>query len=349
MAHPRSVLELTSEHWKQLSLRSQRRWVELALRYWRQRGFPRIRLTVNEIRHDFSRLCQVEPSFVLKGRDLRASTLALRLANYFHPHMWRLRSSRYRSPWEAFLDDEALRLCIRKALTYCNDRPPLAPNSLRRQLQTLTNTASVWNFRPAVARALMQLFSGDGDTVLDFCAGFGGRLLAALSLERRYTGVEPSRDTLRGLERMSLRLSSLNLSRGEAQLLGGSAEEVLPRLPSDSVRLVLTSPPYFDREHYAGDVERYFPKYRSYEVWRDSFLRLTTEESARLLKRGGTLILNIADTSRYRIVRDTQRLAARHFVLRQAYRLRVPVRSFQRRQLGCIYRHEPVLVFERKR
>lgn len=348
MAHPKSVIELTSERWRQLSPRSQSRWVERALCYWRHRGFPRIKLTVSEIRHDFSRLCELEPSFVLEGRDLRASTLALRLANYFHPHMWRLRSSRYRSPWDAFLDDEALRLCIRKALTYCHDRPPLAPNSLRRQLQALTNTASVWNFRPAVARTLMQLFSREGDAVLDFCAGFGGRLLAALSLERHYIGVEPSRDTLRGLERMSHRLSSMNLSHGRACLFRGSAEEVLPRLPSSSVSLVLTSPPYFDREHYAEGRRRGFPQYVSYEVWRDGFLRVTMEESARLLKRGGTLILNVADTSKYRIVQDTQRLAARHFVLRQIYRLRVPVRPFQRRQLGRIYRHEPVLVFERR-
>jgi len=113
--------------------------------------------------------------------------------------------------------------------------------------------------------------------------------------------------------------------------------------------LVLTSPPYFDREHYGDGGRRDFPQYVTYEAWRDSFLRVTVEESARLLKRGGTLILNVADTSKYRIARDTQRLAVRHFALRQVYRLRVPIRSFQRRQLGRIYRHEPVLVFERRR
>jgi DNA modification methylase len=195
----------------------------------------------------------------------------------------------------------------------------------------------------------MQMFSGNGDSVLDFCAGFGGRLLAALSLDRKYIGVEPSRKTLRGLERMSRRLSSLSLSRGSARLLEGRAEKILPRLPSSSVTLVLTSPPYFDREQYGRDGRRDFPQYVSYELWRDNFLRVTLEESARLLKRGGSLVLNVADTSEHHIVHDTRRLAARHFSLRQVYRMRIPVRSFQRRQLGRLYRHEPVMVFERKR
>ncbi len=322
--------------------------MEQALCYWRERGFPRIRLNLNGIRHEFSRLCQIDSDFVVQGHELRACTLGLRLANYFHPHMWRLHSSRYRSPWNAFADDDVLRLCIRKALTHCHDRPPLTPNSLRRQLQSLTNTASVWNFRPAVARALMQMYSRDGDTILDFCAGFGGRLLGAMSLNRRYIGIEPSVRTLRGLERMSRKLLSLNLSCGKAKLLHGCAEEVLPQLRSSSVGLVLTSPPYFDRERYCQDDPKRFPRYASYPEWLDGFLQATIEESARLLVPSGKLILNVADAGKYRIVRDTQRLAARNFHLRQVYHLRMPVRPFQRRQLGRIYRYEPVFVFERK-
>lgn len=347
MTRPKSVLELRSEYWRQLSPLTQVRWVERAFRYWRKRGFPYNRLNLDAIRNEFSRLCEIDPGFVVRGHELRACTLGLRLANYFHPHMWRLQSSRYRSPWHAFANDDLLRLCIRKALTHCDDRLPLAPNSLRRQLQSLTNTASVWNFRPAVARALMQMYSRNGDTILDFCAGFGGRLLAALSLNRRYIGIEPSLATLRGLKRMAGKLSLLAGPRAGIKLLRGRAEKLLRRLPSKSVGLVLTSPPYFDRERYMMNGDVTIRLYADYEAWCDKFLRVTIEESARLLRPGGKLILNVADTSKYPIARDTQRIAADHFHLCEVYKLRIPIRSFQRRQLGRIYRYEPVFVFER--
>ena len=90
MIHPKSVLELKSEDWRRLSPRTQGRRVEQALCYWRDRGFPHIRLNLNGIRNEFSWLCQMDPDFVAQGHELRACTLGLRLANYFHPHMWRL-------------------------------------------------------------------------------------------------------------------------------------------------------------------------------------------------------------------------------------------------------------------
>lgn len=261
--------------------------------------------------------------------------------------MWRIRANRYRSPWQVFVDEEALRLCIRKTLFYCRDRLPLGPNSLRRSLQTLTNTSSVWNFKPAVARALYQMFSYDDDLVLDFCAGFGGRLLAALSLRRNYLGIEPSRKTLRGLIRMERTLTRMDLPHGRATLWQGSAEDLLPELPRRSASLIFTSPPYFNRERYGLDGRQSFRRYPTYERWREEFLRSVIAESARILVRRGRLVLNVADRGTYPIAQDAFAFASNELKHIETYEMRMPIRPFQRRN-GNIYRHEPVFVFERQ-
>jgi hypothetical protein len=344
---PTSPIQLTSAYWRGLSARAQERWVERAVQYWREKGFPHFKLSSAEIGNEFSRLCRVDPEFVIRGRELRACTTGLRLANYFQPHMCRIRANRYRNPWDVFLDDDALRDCIRKTLFYCRDRPPLGANSLRRSLQTFTNTSSVWNFKPAVARALYQMFSHDGDVVVDFCAGFGGRLLAALSLRRQYLGIEPSLRTLRGLMRMLRTLTRMGLARGRARLWHGSAEDVLPDLPRRSASLVFTSPPYFDRERYSWDGRQSFRRYATYELWRKEFLRSVIAESARILVRRGKLVLNVADRGTYPIAQDAFAFATGELKHIETYQMRMPVRPYQRRN-GTIYRHEPVFVFERQ-
>lgn len=285
--------------------------MEKALRFWRGNGFPDFELSHAQIMTEFSRLCRVEPDFVVRGSELRACTTGLRLANYFQPHMWRIRANRYRSPWDVFVNDDALRSCIRKTLFHCRDRLPLGPNSLRRGLQTFTNTSSVWNFKPAVARVLYRMFSEDGDVVVDFAAGFGGRLLGSLSLLRHYVGVDPSQKTVRGLIRMKRVLERMKLARGDAVLHHDCAEDLLPRLPRRSASLVFTSPPYFDRERYGLDGRQSFRRYPSYESWRESFLRCAIAESAGVLVRGGKLILNVADRGGYAIAQDAFDLAIR--------------------------------------
>jgi hypothetical protein len=343
---PTSPLQLTSAYWTGLSSRAQERWVDRAAQYWRERGFPHFKLSRVQILNEFSRLCRVDPQFVLRRDELRACTTGLSLANYFQPHMWRVPANRYRSPWGAFMDDEALRICIRRTLFYCRDRLPLGPNSLRRSLQTLTNTSSVWNFKPAVARALYQMFSRDGDLVVDFCAGFGGRLLAALSLNRHYLGIEPSRQTLRGLVRMQRTLVKMGLAHGTATLWQGTAEDLLLGVPQRSASLVFTSPPYFDTERYGWDVRQSFRRYPTYERWRDGFLRTVIAESSRILVRKGKLVLNVADRGIYPIAQDACAFASRDLKHVEGYKMRMPVRPYQRRN-GNVYRYEPVLVFER--
>lgn len=343
---PRTVLELRSSYWAGLGPKAKKAWVEKAFRYWRRRGFPHYQLSDSEIRREFERLCQVQPGSVIRGEEIRACTTGLRLANYFHPHMWEISVGRYRNPAQAFSDDKLLRLCIEKALTVCNDRPPLSLNSLRRMLISLTNTASVSNFRPAVARALVSMHSGLGDHILDYCAGFGGRMLGTLTLDRKYQGIEASKRTAKALVRMNQALNRLMLSRGLATISHGSAEDFLPTLPSRSVSLIITSPPYFNRERYSRDISQSFLRYKSYEVWRELFLATTIAESARILEKRGRLVLNVADCGEHPIARDAFDICHKELRHLCTFRLRIPLRAYQRNHKRQVYKYEQVFVFK---
>jgi hypothetical protein len=88
-------------------------------------------------------------------------------------------------------------------------------------------------------------FSDDQDIVVDFSAGYGGRMLGALSMARHYIGIEPCGSQISGLRSM---LDGLRREGGESstEVLPGCAEDVMPLLPKGTAGLVFSSPPYFN-------------------------------------------------------------------------------------------------------
>src|ERR1700722_8788561 len=46
-------------------------------------------------------------------------------------------------------------------------------------------------FKPSIAKYLALRYSNENDTILDYSAGFGGRLLGTISANRKYIGIDP--------------------------------------------------------------------------------------------------------------------------------------------------------------
>jgi SAM-dependent methyltransferase len=177
-------------------------------------------------------------------------------------------------------------------------------------LKTYTNCAAVSNFKPSVARAVIQKFSSRGDTVIDFSAGFGGRLLGCLTLPRHYIGIEPSRTQVQGLNRCVRTIRQLGASSGTAEIQCGCAEDLLPKLDADSGQLVFSSPPYHGWEKYSLQKTQSFVRYPSYSEWLNSFLRPVVAHSHRVLRRGGYLAVNVPNgASRLPLAEDLKSLA----------------------------------------
>lgn len=103
---------------------------------------------------------------------------------------------------------------------------------------------SIHAFRPATA---LQLFDRFKPThVLDPCAGWGGRAVAAHVYGCRYTGYDCNTDLAAAYQRMSSALgANLNLSIGDSLLINYTNLK--------KYDCVMTSPPYYDLERYANN------------------------------------------------------------------------------------------------
>src|ERR1035441_2538522 len=154
--------------WRQMSIRKRAALLDAAFVYWRRSGFPYYRLSPEQLVTEFQGLRNQNSKSAWGLDGALGSCVGLRVANNFQPGMWSVRVSRYRCPMQVFEDDELLRKAIERAWTIWPDRFGANPSNLRRMLKTFTHTAAVSNFRPTLARAVIDRYSQAGNTVLDF-------------------------------------------------------------------------------------------------------------------------------------------------------------------------------------
>jgi len=284
-------------------------WLDIAFSFWRGRGFPFFRLSRSDREQEFQKLMR-RPVVSVADGAFYGSNVGLRLANSFHPQMWSVKVSRYRTPMDVFLDDDLLRCAIERAWRVWPERFGANAASLRRMLKTFPGSASVSNFRPTAARNIIGSLSRDRETILDFSAGYGGRLLGALTLCRNYVGIDPCASQIAGLRGLLVEVRPLSPVFGTAALIQGCAEDVLPTLPPRTFDLVFSSPPYFNWERYSDEPTQSYARYPSYEEWLQGFLRPTIVESHRVLRRRGRLAINVSGRFRRPSAEDVTAIAA---------------------------------------
>jgi len=328
------------------SRRQQGSWIELAFQYWRGHGFPYPQLTRLEREKEFRRLSALSPEQLIQSGAVQPTTVGLRLANSFHPGLWGVPAGRHaRAPMDHFENDETLRKLLSRAPNFWPDRRCWNAQCVRSVLR-IYGGGRVSNFRPAAARAIISRYSEAGSTVLDFSAGFGGRLLGCLTLKRHYIGIEPAVAQMRGLCKMASTLRDLTST--SVELIKGCAEDVMPGLQRRSVDLIFSSPPYYKVERYSSEPTQSYQRYPTYDAWKDRFLYSVLAASHRLLKPDGLLVINLADTSRHAIATDMIGLGLRLYRRRRMLKLLMHSRPEQRStRNGAAYRWEPVFVLQK--
>jgi hypothetical protein len=173
------------------------------------------------------------------------------------------------------------------------------------------------NFPPSVAKYLYRRFTDDIKdhdqiNIYDSSAGFGGRLLGALSAgtdrQLHYVGTDPNPDNWLEEPGMS-RYEALARFYHRNVCQAHQTTYEFFQLGSEVIRddrrfkkykgkldLVFTSPPYYRAEGYSEDEHQSNVKFTTYDKWRDGFLRPTLETAVEWLRPGRPLIWNIADT-----------------------------------------------------
>jgi hypothetical protein len=341
------VLNLKGRELNEMCLQDRQRVIELAFQYWRRRGFPYSSLNDSDMVHAYSRLEASRREQVIHAREIRSSMLGVGLANCFHPQMWTVKIKGSRAPFDCFTNDAALKNLICKALNVWQDRSAVNASNLRRMLATFSHTSRVSNFRPTAAKAIYESYSRDGDIVVDFSAGYGGRMLGCFPLDRLYVGIDPCLDQIKGLRNMKAKLGTLVKLKARTRLHRACAENFLSTIQTNSVALVFSSPPYFDLERYSNEKSQSYIKFPAYEQWLTEFLGKIFCESRRILKRGGYMVVNVADVNGYELTADALGLATKYFKLVDTLKLRLSHLPYQREHPMKAYKHEPVFVFRK--
>ena len=140
---------------------------------------------------------------------------------------------------------------------------------------------SVNAFKPVIARNFYQLYKPT--TVLDFCAGWGGRCLGAMSLNINYIGYDTNTSLKPAYDaRVATypHTSTVDIHYEDSSTVDYSAL---------SYDCVFTSPPYYNLERY-----EHMPAYVSKADFNERFLFPTIRETWKHLKLGGTYALNVS-------------------------------------------------------
>lgn len=156
-------------------------------------------------------------------------------------------------------------------------------------------------FKSSLAKSIYQFFNAK--RILDFSAGWGDRLLAAIAHNsERYLGYDPNPELAKGYEEIISIFSSTlsdtepNIQKYEIRIEPFETSKKL----NETFDLICTSPPYFDFEIYLGSKDKKSEnqsiiKYPKFIQWMIYFLFQSLWKSWESLEIGGNMVIHLSD------------------------------------------------------
>ena len=196
-----------------------------------------------------------------------------------------------RSPYEFWNDETSLR----EILTIAFEQEKITPHLVRSLIYEQVQEAK--QFRPSWVRGILKLlFSDTRDLeVLDMSAGWGDRLLACMSMDTKYHGFDPNTTLSSGHQKM-------------IRIFGNNKRHTIEYKPFEDAELekekydvCISSPPFFDLEHYCEEDTQSIKRYPKLRAWMEGFLFPSLRKIWDALKYGGYMALHLGDTYRFRI------------------------------------------------
>ena len=210
--------------------------------------------------------------------------------------------------YERFYDDEILKTCLKSALKtrkICNMRTAFFAAA-----RFLWRTAT--NYSPMRAKAIYEKFCPKGGVIYDYSAGFGGRMLGALSssYDFHYIATDPNTETFHNL--LNLRDYIAEVKPNIKCDLGNEGSETFA-LPEASVDFAFSCPPFFTLEKYSDEETQSVNKFPVYEEWLENYVRPTIKNCISALKETGLYGVNIVNFwqggKKYMVAEDWLRIA----------------------------------------
>ena len=271
------------------------------LLFWKSSGFPYPLPNPEELHI----LLDLSETQVIRDKSIRPLQVGQSLCQSFSKHIWAARSyGSGKSPLALFEDPDSLR----KVLSLILDSNDIPNASKLRSGLRFWKRSGVYNFRPSAAKALVDKYCPQGGTVMDPCAGYGGRLLGTILSGAKYIGCDPNVPTVVALRELHTWVASyIPTVSDKVEIYQEQAEDL--EFPI-GVDVILTSPPYWKREVYSEDGPQSATRYPVYEDWLHHFWRVVLTKAVASLRTGGWVLLNVDDFTlggvQYNLIADTK-------------------------------------------
>lgn len=155
------------------------------------------------------------------------------------------------------------------------------------------NIQYINEFPPFIARTVYKTYGkAEKLKVLDPCAGWGGRMIGCASLPNTtYVACDPSTQTWEGLKKLGEWLTYLQPTfKFDVHKVPYEDFET-----DEKFDVALTSPPYYNTEHYSDEPTNSLNRYDTFEKWVKGFYTPLILNTVARLKDGGVFILNVGD------------------------------------------------------
>ena len=235
--------------------------------------------SVDELKKDWQKLCK----WTTTDNDINStSRLGMKLSEHFCPNFYDIESATgtsFKSLWKAENLEKILRW---------NRKSHSTPymSELKRGIYFCCGLTKNTMYRPQMMK--LACIKYKPEIVLDPCAGWGGRMLGAVSYGAHYIAFEPNTETYKNLNDI---VNFLGIQNRVTLICDDALNMKKYNLPK--VDLVLTSPPYFDLEVYAHQNTQSITNTPTYQAWADTFLRGIIHLSIEHLKEDGVSCWNV--------------------------------------------------------
>jgi len=178
-----------------------------------------------------------------------------------------------------------------------------------RSLSFTNGLGKVTMYRPLMARNVVSYFGAT--SVLDVCAGWGGRMIGTKSLDDvKSHGYENKKISYTGIDPCVKTFQSLCAIRDELKLpdvilINKPAEIALLEMPEDlKFDIALTSPPYFNLEIYSDEENQSTKSGPDYQTWTDKFLKPVILNIMKRVKFSCWSVKNFKTDKKYNLLDD---------------------------------------------
>lgn len=282
---------LTAGFFKDISKENREFFVEPLFNHFRQQGWIYPSFTESELRSEYSKLCASTVD-VTKTELNNNSSLATKICKHFCHSFYDSTERNHKTMMELWNDDDFLKKLIRNRLVInwsssVNETFSISHSMMIQGMRSMRAVPATSMFKPYIAKYVVEKYSQPGDTVGDYSCGFGGRLLGAMSANRKYIGTDPL--TVSELNKMVDFYGFKNVKLIQSGSESYCGEE-------SSIDLYWSSPPYFDQEYYSSDQAQAYNHGEDY--FYNTYWKKTLENVRHMLKPKKWFGLNVKNYPR---------------------------------------------------